>query len=31
MICVEVLEHFPESIEAIREFSRLLRTGGILS
>jgi ubiquinone/menaquinone biosynthesis C-methylase UbiE len=30
VLCVEVLEHVPAPIEALREFSRLLRVGGEL-
>lgn len=30
VICTEVLEHVPEPIEAIKEFSRILRSGGTL-
>lgn len=30
ILCTEVLEHIPYPIEAIREFSRLLRSGGTL-
>jgi SAM-dependent methyltransferase len=30
ILCSEVLEHVPDPIAAIREFSRLLRAGGIL-
>lgn len=30
IMCIEVLEHLPEPLLAIREFSRLLRPGGIL-
>jgi SAM-dependent methyltransferase len=30
IMCVEVLEHLPEPIEAIREFARLLKPGGYL-
>jgi SAM-dependent methyltransferase len=30
IMCVEVLEHLPSPIEALREFSRLLRPGGQL-
>jgi len=30
VLCSEVLEHLPDPVDAIREFSRLLRTGGQL-
>jgi ubiquinone/menaquinone biosynthesis C-methylase UbiE len=30
IMCIEVLEHIPEPIEAIKEFSRLLKQGGTL-
>lgn len=30
IMCIEVLEHLPNPIQAIREFSRLLRSGGQL-
>jgi SAM-dependent methyltransferase len=30
IMCIEVFEHLPEPIEAIKEFSRLLRPGGHL-
>jgi SAM-dependent methyltransferase len=30
LLCVEVLEHLPEPLKALREFSRLLRAGGTL-
>ncbi|HYL72963.1 MAG TPA: class I SAM-dependent methyltransferase [Bryobacteraceae bacterium] len=30
VICTEVLEHVPRPVEAIQEFSRILRVGGIL-
>src|SRR5436305_1170446 len=30
IMCVEVLEHLPEPVAALREFARLLRTGGEL-
>lgn len=30
IMCTEVFEHLPAPIEAIREFSRLLKSGGIL-
>ena len=30
VMCVEVLEHIPEPIKALREFRRLLATGGYL-
>ncbi len=30
IMCIEVLEHLPEPIEAIKEFSRLLKKGGTL-
>jgi len=30
ILCVEVLEHIPEPVPAIKEFSRLLKSGGTL-
>ncbi len=30
VLCTEVLEHVPEPIKAIQEFSRILKTGGLL-
>jgi ubiquinone/menaquinone biosynthesis C-methylase UbiE len=30
ILCTEVLEHVPQPIEVIREFSRILKTGGTL-
>jgi SAM-dependent methyltransferase len=30
VMCIEVFEHLPEPIEAIKEFSRILRPGGFL-
>jgi ubiquinone/menaquinone biosynthesis C-methylase UbiE len=30
ILCTEVFEHIPEPVAALREFSRLLRTGGTL-
>jgi ubiquinone/menaquinone biosynthesis C-methylase UbiE len=30
LICTEVLEHIPEPIEAIREFGRIVKPGGIV-
>ncbi len=30
ILCTEVLEHVPDALSALREFSRLLRTGGTL-
>jgi len=30
IMCIEVFEHIPEPIKALKEFSRLLRTGGKL-
>ncbi len=30
IMCVEVLEHIPHPVEALREFSRLLKSGGYL-
>jgi len=30
VMCIEVLEHLPDPLPAIREFSRLLKTGGTL-
>lgn len=30
ILCTEVLEHIPYPVDAIREFSRLLRPGGVL-
>jgi ubiquinone/menaquinone biosynthesis C-methylase UbiE len=30
VLCSEVLEHLPEPISAIKEFKRLLKTGGVL-
>lgn len=30
IMCIEVIEHLPNPILAIQEFSRLLRTGGVL-
>lgn len=30
VMCIEVLEHLPDPISAIREFSRLIRSGGYL-
>ena len=30
IMCIEVLEHVPEPIKAIKEFSRILKTGGKL-
>lgn len=28
--CIEVFEHIPEPVKAVKEFSRILKPGGIL-